>query len=266
MVETSVLNTEILYHSLQLAGLYKGVLAPIVSAGLINATVFGVHGHVMERLQPDSRVPRLTNSFIAGSAGGLVSSFITCPTELIRIRMQMQGIGEREVFLEYTGHHSAPGAHKYYDSTWDCFKKVTKSEGVTGLYRGNLTTILRETPSFGCYFVTMDYFCHQSARYFDVHFDEVGPVTLFIGGGFSGMICWLISYPFDVVKSRLQCDGLEHSEYKGTMDCIRKTYHSAGIHGFFKGITPTLVRAFPVNATTWITAIMIKRLFSRQNL
>ena len=252
-----------IHYSLQVAGLYKGVLAPIVSAGLINATVFGVHGSIMARLQPDHSTPRLANSFIAGAAGGFVSCLITSPTELIRIRMQMQGIGQREVFLEYTGHHSAPGAHKYYNNTYDCFKKIYRTEGIVGLYRGNLTTILRETPSFGCYFITMDYFRHQSAQFFGIHFDEVGPVTLLIGGGFSGMACWLISYPFDVVKSRLQVDGLEGNEYKGTMDCFRKTYRTAGIGGFFKGITPTLVRAFPVNATTWLTAIMIQRLFIR---
>ena len=217
----------------------------------------------MARLQPEHSPPHVANSVIAGSVGGFVSCFITCPTELIRIRMQMQGIGQREVFLEYTGHHSAPGAHKYYTSTYDCFKKICKHEGIRGLYRGNVSTILRETPSFGCYFASMDYFCQVSARFFDIHFDEVGPITLLIGGGFSGMIGWFLCYPFDVVKSRLQGDGVESNEYKGTMDCVRRTYHSDGIRGFFKGITPTLVRAFPVNATTWLTAIMIKRLFSR---
>ena len=217
----------------------------------------------MARLQPEHSPPHVLNSVIAGSVGGFVSCSITCPTELIRIRMQMQGIGQREVFLEYTGHHSAPGAHKYYTSTYDCFKKICKHEGIRGLYRGNVSTILRETPSFGCYFASMDYFCQVSARFFDIHFDEVGPITLLIGGGFSGMIGWFLCYPFDVVKSRLQGDGVESNEYKGTMDCVRRTYHSDGIRGFFKGITPTLVRAFPVNATTWLTAIMIKRLFSR---
>lgn len=217
----------------------------------------------MERLQPDHSRPRFANSFIAGAAGGFASCTISSPTELIRIRMQMQGIGQREVFLEYTGHHSAPGAHKYYTSTWDCFKKIYKKEGIRGLYRGGFTTVLRETPSFACYFTSMDYFCHQSAKFFDVHYNEVGPVTLLIGGGFSGMICWFVSYPFDVVKSRLQTDGVESNEYKGMLDCFRKTYRSVGVSGFFKGITPTLVRAFPVNATTWLTAIMIQRLFDR---
>ena len=247
-----------------MAGWYKGVLAPIVTSGLINAIAFGVQGQVMARLQPDQRTPNLKNSCIAGAVAGLATCIITCPMELVRIRMQMQGIGEREVFLEYTGHRSAPGAHKYYNSTWDCFRKISKNGGIRGLYHGGITTILRDVPSFGSFFVSMDYFCLRSAKYFDVHFDEVGPITLLIAGGFSGMICWLVSYPFDVVKSRLQGDGMEGTEYKGTIDCFRKTYNSAGIYGFFKGITPTLVRAFPVNATIWITTVMIKRLFKSQ--
>lgn len=40
---------------------------------------------------------------------------------------------------------------------------------------------------------------------------------------------------FDSVKTRMQV-----TEYKSTWDCIRRTYSSEGIYGFYRGITPVL--------------------------
>ena len=218
-------------------------------------------------LEPNrSGQPRFIYSFVAGAVGGFASCIIASPTELIRIRMQMQGIGQREYFIEYKGHRSAPEAHKYYRSIWDCCKKIYKNEGPKGLCRGGLATILRDTQSFACYYPSMDYFRYLSSKFNNTPYGEDGPFTILIGGGFSGTICWLVSYPFDVVKSRLQGDGVERNEYKGMVDCIRKTYRSGGVAAFYRGITPTLVRAFPTNATTWLTYIMIQRLFNKQQL
>ena len=247
-----------------MAGLYKGVVSPIISAGGINAVVFGVHGQVMYWLQGGKAKPQLLNTYIGGAIGGLVAAPITNTAELIKLRMQMQGIGEREYFIEYTGHESSPDAHKYYKSSWDCCKKIYKNEGIRGLCRGIAPTIGRETPSFGAYFLTFDFCCRQSANFYNIDISEVGPFTLLIGGGLAGQACWLISFPFDVVKSRLQGDGVTGVEYKGMMDCIRKTYHQDGIRGFYRGLLPTLVRAFPVNAATFATVVMITRLINKQ--
>jgi len=226
--------------------------------------VFGIHGSTMYRLQGGESRPGLLNTFIGGSLGGFVSAFVTSPTELIKLRMQMQGIGEREYFIEYAGHESSPTAHKYYKSSWDCFRKIYKSEGIRGLSRGLVCTLWRETPGFGVYFLTFDYFCLCSADYYNIDVNEVGPVTVLLSGGLSGQIGWFLCCPLDVVKSRLQSDGVTGVEFKGIVDCFRKTYHREGIRGFYKGLLPSLVRAFPVNAATFAVVVMITRLINKQ--
>ena len=46
--------------------------------------------------------------------------------------------------------------------------------------------------------------------------------------------------------------------YTGIIDCAVKSYHAEGISVFFRGIIPTLVRAWPVNAVTfYVYEIMI---------
>ena len=71
-------------------------------------------------------------------------------------------------------------------------------------------------------------------------------------GGLAGEALWLASYPFDVVKSKMQSDGFgKDMRYKGMRDCFAQTYRVEGMRGFWKGIGPTLLRAMPVSAGTF---------------
>jgi solute carrier family 25 carnitine/acylcarnitine transporter 20/29 len=51
-----------------------------------------------------------------------------------------------------------------------------------------------------------------------------------------------------VVKTRIQS---EPERYKGFVDCIRYSYREEGWRIFFRGLTPTILRAFPSNAATF---------------
>lgn len=54
--------------------------------------------------------------------------------------------------------------------------------------------------------------------------------------------------------------------YKGIVDCTIKSYQAEGISVFFRGIIPTLIRAWPVNAVTfYVYEIMINWLNSLQH-
>lgn len=76
------------------------------------------------------------------------------------------------------------------------------------------------------------------------------------------MASWMISYPVDVLKTRLQMDGSNGVRaYDGLVDCYKKSVAREGYQFLFRGLMPTLVRAFPVNAAcftvvTWSMRIM----------
>lgn len=46
---------------------------------------------------------------------------------------------------------------------------------------------------------------------------------------FLGAISWGIATPMDVVKTRLQADGVYLNKYKGTLDCILQSYQNEGL-------------------------------------
>ena len=78
-----------------------------------------------------------------------------------------------------------------------------------GLYKGGVSTILRETPSYGVYFATYEFLCNYLTRE-DQTKDDLTWLQLLAAGGMSGMAGWISIYPIDVIKTRIQ-DGTHHS-------------------------------------------------------
>lgn len=74
---------------------------------------------------------------------------------------------------------------------------------------------------------------------------------MLIAGGTAGFTQWLLCYPLDYIKSTLQADDPypKYRKYSGYFDVVRQTMREEGPRGFFKGLTPCLLRSFPANAT-----------------
>ena len=235
--------------------------SPLVGVAFITAVAFGTHEHCMRLLQPEGGQPVVRNSFIAGAVAGGVQSFICCPTELIKLRMQIQGIGkEGPALIPFTRWRqpTPPTSPSTSYGSLQTVAKIFKKSGIRGLNKGLLVTMLREVPAFSTYFGVYDYLRSTVAG--DRPVDSLSPITCCVAGGTSGTLAWVVTYPFDVVKSRLQTDGVTGpAQYRGIVNCFIKSYKASGWRIFFVGLSTTLVRAFPVNATTFLTVALILR-------
>jgi len=59
----------------------------VAGVALVNAIVFGVYGNFQRHLpRPDA----LSSHFIAGATAGFAQSFVCCPLELVKTRLQVQ--------------------------------------------------------------------------------------------------------------------------------------------------------------------------------
>jgi solute carrier family 25 (mitochondrial carnitine/acylcarnitine transporter), member 20/29 len=95
--------------------------------------------------------------------------------------------------------------------------------------------------------------------------NEANPSAFFtlMAGGFAGTFSWLVSFPIDVVKSRLQADGLNGKfQYSGLVNCIQKSYQLEGLSFLSRGLAATLMRAFPMNAVCFLIVSYTMKLFS----
>lgn len=81
-------------------------------------------------------------------------------------------------------------------------------------------------------------------------------------GAFSGALGASIVYPLNVLRTRLQAQGtrLHAARYDGWMDAVRQTYGREGVRGFFKGITPNLMKVVPAVSISYVVYENSKRM------
>ncbi|MEQ2263002.1 hypothetical protein XENORESO_001902, partial [Xenotaenia resolanae] len=77
--------------------------------------------------------------------------------------------------------------------------------------------------------------------------------AILMAGGVAGVVTWACATPMDVVKARLQMSGAGGRQYSGVLHCIGVSLKEEGGRVFFKGLLLNSVRAFPVNAITFLT-------------
>ena len=184
--------------------------------------------------------------YAAGAFAGVANSVISGPIEHVRIRLQTQ----------------PHGAGKLYNGPWDCVRKLGAQEGslLRGLYRGEAVTIWREAQAYGVWFLTFEWLMNADAARNKVDRKDVPSYKVAFYGGLAGEALWLASYPFDVVKSKMQTDGFGAGQkYKTMRDCFAQTWRAEGARGCWKGIGPTLLRAMPVSAGTFAVVEMTMR-------
>lgn len=67
-----------------------------------------------------------------------------------------------------------------------------------------------------------------------------------------GEVLWIAGYPIDVIKTKMQTDGFGSDQrYHNMLAVARHTIRTDGMYGFYRGLSPTLLRAMPVAAGTF---------------
>lgn len=69
-----------------------------------------------------------------------------------------------------------------------------------------------------------------------------------IAGGVGGASLWTSIFPADVIKSRVQIQGLSASMLSVGMDIVRKE----GFLTLYSGLTPTICRTIPATAVLFL--------------
>ncbi|PKX98038.1 mannosyltransferase complex subunit MNN9 [Aspergillus novofumigatus IBT 16806] len=215
------------------SGLYKGATPPLVGWMVMDSVMLGsltlyrrlllenvFSKPAIRSLTPFASYqadPKTLPSFghgIAGILAGTTVSFVAAPVEHIKARLQIQ--------------YAADKSKRMYSGPIDCLKKLLRTHGIAGLYRGLCATILFRS--------------------------NVGASNQFLGRGMSAQIFWLTSYPSDVVKQRLMTDpmggalGDGERKFRRWKDAARAVYHERGWRGYWRGFVPCFLRAFPANA------------------
>lgn len=221
-------------------GFFRGMSTPLLSYGIVNSVYFGVYGNTLKILEEsrEKRKSSYLNIYLAGCVGGAAQLIPVIPTDYIKVVLQSQ----------IPRHKGGTDIKKAFSGPLDCARHIVRQHGIRGLYKGGLAMAYRDVPSYGLYGLTYEVMSHWMKE--SGWSDSQGVIADLVAGGCAGTITWASIIPFDVVKSRYQADFV--GEYSGLIDCAVKSYREEGVRVFYRGCMVTCLRAFPVNAVTFL--------------
>ncbi|XP_022084591.1 solute carrier family 25 member 44-like isoform X1 [Acanthaster planci] len=169
--------------------------------------------------------------------GFMMSMFIRVtiyPTTLIKTRLQVQT------------------KNAMYSGTWDAFKKITKYEGVRGLYKGfliNTFTILSGQVYITTYEVTRRAFGNHASN----------TTKSFVGGACASLVAQSVTVPIDIISQHVMMEGSSLSleagrrkvTFRDAQRIIHNIWHKDGPIGFYKGYTASIMTFMPNSALWW---------------
>ncbi|KAF5175514.1 Mitochondrial thiamine diphosphate carrier [Thalictrum thalictroides] len=192
-------------------------------------------------------------SYVSGALAGCAATVGSYPFDLLRTLLASQG------------------EPKVYSTMRAAFLDIVRTRGIPGLYAGLTPTLVEIIPYAGLQFGTYDtfkrwtmalnryrYSNHRTTR----SDDSVSSFQLFLCGLAAGTCAKAVCHPLDVVKKRFQIEGLqrhpkygarvEHRAYKGMYHALRQILKAEGWAGLYKGIVPSIIKAAPAGAVTFV--------------
>lgn len=74
--------------------------------------------------------------------------------------------------------------------------------------------------------------------------DELGHIShwrAIIAGSLAGMVATVVTYPTDLIKTRLIVQNRLEPSYEGILHAFYKIYHQEGLLALYRGVTPAIL-------------------------
>lgn len=212
---------------------FRGLLSPLLASSGINAILFATFSSSLRLITGSNDANAVDTAkycdiWCAGMIAAVPQAMILGPTDLLKIRMQMDST--------------------HYRHVGDCLTKCVKSGGISSLFQGTVCTILRDIPAIGSYFTSYTYCKRNFAKFSNI--DEVS--SSFLSGAVAGTISWIVTYPLDVAKTTIQTiDSSIPAHERNIGFVLKKLYKNNGLKNMYRGLGTSILRSLPVNAVVF---------------
>jgi solute carrier family 25 folate transporter 32 len=221
--------------------LYTGLAPSLTGSAVSWASYFYTYNMTKkwfanQQADPKAKLPALQHLMSAGFAGSL-TVLVTNPVWMIKTRIQIQ---------------STTGVVEY-NGALDCLRSIIKNEGFFTLYRGIGPAMMLVSNG------AIQFMCYEELKHYTAHTilqseSDLKSQHFLAIGGISKMISATTTYPLQVIKSRLyqKVQGTKDQlKYKNVRHVVSSVRQNEGLSGFYKGLTPQLMKTVPSSALTF---------------
>nr|ACO14711.1 Mitochondrial folate transporter/carrier [Caligus clemensi] len=166
---------------------------------------------------------------VAGFSGGVISTLILHPLDLLKIRFAVDDGGKERLRPKYSGLGHAVSS-------------IFRHEGLRGFYKGVTPNIAGAGTAWGLYFLFYNKI--KSMEQKGNTKTQLSPGVHMLCAAEAGILTLILTNPIWVIKTRLclQFDNNPSSNsngnYKGMFDAFKKILKAEGFPGLYKGFVP----------------------------
>ncbi|KAF5328848.1 hypothetical protein D9619_011702 [Psilocybe cf. subviscida] len=139
---------------------------------------------------------------------------------------------------------------------WGMTLKIMREEGgVRALYRGLVTTAMGVAP-----YVGINFAAYEFLRGVVTPPGKSSVWRKLSCGALAGTISQTLTYPFDVLRRKMQVVGMRDGQvkYNGAIDALTSILRTEGVAGIYRGLWPNLLKVAPSIATSFFTYELVK--------
>lgn len=193
-------------------------------------------------------------AFCAGGVAGAVSRTVVSPLERLKILMQVQSAG-REAYKLSVGQALA---------------KMWREEGWRGFMRGNGTNCIRIVPYSAVQFSSYNFY--KRNLFESQPGADLTPLLRLVCGGIAGVTSVFITYPLDIVRTRLSIQSASFAELgqrpeklPGMWVTMTRMYQTeGGISALYRGIIPTVAGVAPYVGLNFMVYESVRKYLTKE--
>lgn len=190
------------------------------------------------RRSRNSPIDSVIRNALSSTMGASVVAAVVTPLDVVKIRLQAH--------VCPVGGHSPCEDPKHVEGSLDAARKIVRSEGVRGLWRGLNVTLLLAIPTTGVYFTLYEAFREKIGNSFP---EASKPASAIAAGAMARTAACSVASPLELARTSLQAGiGGPNATVLSVLKHVKNT---DGWSALWRGLGPTLVRDAPFSAIYW---------------